>query len=110
MTDPKPSLADVYDLVTDPDFNNPEGGILYEMATLGGPARSSASLLSQTPGETIGGIMANVFSHMKWLESRALRDMLGASDFSPLDLNNGKTPVYWVQPRSCWGCISGHCG
>jgi type IV secretory pathway TraG/TraD family ATPase VirD4 len=40
---------------------------------------------------------------MKWLESEAVREMLSRSDFSPLDLNDGKTTVYWVQPPELLG-------
>lgn len=53
--------------------------------------------------ETISGIMANVYSHMKWLESQAVREMLSRSDFSPLDINNGKTTMFWVQPPELLG-------
>lgn len=42
-----PTLADVYELLTDAGFRNRTGGILYEMAMLGGPARSAAALLSE---------------------------------------------------------------
>jgi type IV secretory pathway TraG/TraD family ATPase VirD4 len=99
----KPTLADVYNLLTDAGFRDPEGGIAYEMAMLGGPARSAAALLTQSAEETVGGIMANVFSHMKWLESQAMREMLSASDFSALDINNGRTSVYFVLPPELLG-------
>lgn len=99
----KPTLADVYELLTNSDFRNPQGGIAYEMATLGGPARSAAALLTQSAEETIGGVMANAFSHMRWLESQGMREMLGASDFSALDLNNGHTTVYFVLPPELLG-------
>src|SRR5271170_6058384 len=93
-----PTLGDVYELLTDPEFTDPEGGILYEMSTLGGPARSAAALISQTEGETLGGIMANALESMNWLESNARRDGFGHADFSPLDLNKKKLAVFYVEP------------
>ena len=99
----KPTLSDVYALLTDPDFTDKDGGTVYEMAMLGGPARSAAALISATPGETLGGIMANALGSMKWLESRARRNGFGHADFSPLDINNGKTAVFYVEPVELLG-------
>ena len=79
--------------------------IRYEMATLGGPARSAAaSLLSATAEETIGSVMANALIRIEMAgKSRLCRRCSSRSDFSPLDLNNGKTAVYWVQPPELLG-------
>lgn len=97
------SLSDVYELLTDPDFKDEKSLVSQEMAYLGGPARSAAALVTQSAEETVGGIMANAFSHMRWLESYAMRAMLETSDFSPLDLNNGRTTVYFVLPPELLG-------
>jgi type IV secretory pathway TraG/TraD family ATPase VirD4 len=98
-----PTLADVYDLLTNPEFSDPAGTIIPEMGMLGGPARSAAALMSTTPGDTLGGIMANALANMNWLESEAMRKTFGAADFSALDLNNGKTSVYFVLPPELLG-------
>jgi type IV secretory pathway TraG/TraD family ATPase VirD4 len=97
------SLSDVYELLTDPDFKNAKSLVSQEMAYLGGSARSAAALVTQSAEETVGGIMANAFSHMRWLESYAMREMLESSDFSPLDINNGRTTVYFVLPPELLG-------
>jgi type IV secretory pathway TraG/TraD family ATPase VirD4 len=99
----KPTLGDVYELMTDPDFTNKDGGIVYEMSMLGGPARSAAALIAATPGETLGSIMANALGSMNWLESQARRKGFGHADFSPLDINNGKTAVFYVEPVELLG-------
>jgi type IV secretory pathway TraG/TraD family ATPase VirD4 len=98
-----PTLADVYVLMTDPEFADKDGGIVYEMGMLGGPARSAAALISATPGETIGSFMANAQISMKWLESAARRNGFGHADFSPLDINKGKMAVFYVEPVDLLG-------
>ncbi len=104
MSDAKnATLGDVYNLLTDPAFSDPDGATVYEMAMLGGPARSAAALMSTTPGETLGSIMANALANMNWLESQAMRTAFGAADFSSLDLNNGKTTVIFVLPPELLG-------
>ena len=73
------------------------------MAVLGGQARSAAAMLSQAAEETVGGIMSNALGHTKFLDSRGMREMLSGSDFSALDLNKGKTTVYFVLPPEYLG-------
>ena len=94
----KRPLGRVRDLLIDP-----KGPPVYEMAVLGGQARSAAALLSQAAEETVGGIMANALGHTKFLDSRGMRLMLSASDFSALDLNKGNTTVYFVLPPEYLG-------
>ena len=90
---PEKTLGGVRDLLIDPN-----GPPLQAMAVLGGQARSAAALLSQAAEETVGGIMSNALGHTKFLDSRGMREMLSGSDFSALDLNKGKTTVYFVLP------------
>ena len=96
--DGNPTLGDVYALLTDPDFTNPDSTIVYEMARLGGPARSAAAIISQTEGETLGGIMGNALDNMNWLESQARREGFGHADFSPVDINTKKLAVFYIEP------------
>ena len=42
-------------------------------------------------------------SHMAWLKSKGMRVMMGSSDFSTLDINNGSTTVYFVMPAEMMG-------
>jgi type IV secretory pathway TraG/TraD family ATPase VirD4 len=94
----KPTLADVYQLVTDPEFKDADGSIVYEMAMLGGPARSAAAMISQMDGETLGTMLLNANQSLDWLESEPRREGFGHSDFSPLDLNKKKVAVFYVEP------------
>jgi type IV secretion system protein VirD4 len=93
MPENEKTLGRVRDLLIDP-----KGPPLYAMAVLGGPACSAAAMISQAAEETVGGIMANALGHTKFLDSRGMREMFSGSDFSPLDLNNGNTTVYFVLP------------
>jgi type IV secretory pathway TraG/TraD family ATPase VirD4 len=94
----RPTLADVFDLLTDPDFADPNSGLVYEMAMLGGPARSAAAIITQTDGETLGSFLSNAHLNMNWLESPARREGFSEADFSPLDINDGNTAVFYVEP------------
>src|SRR5271166_320007 len=98
MSNNERTLGTVRDLLIDP-----KGPPEYAMAVLGGLARSAAAMLSQAAEETVGGIMANALGHTKFLDSRGMRAMLSASDFSALDLNNGNTTVYFVLPPEYLG-------
>jgi type IV secretory pathway TraG/TraD family ATPase VirD4 len=98
MSNNEKTLGAVRDLLIDPN-----GPPLYAMAVLGGASRSAAAMLSQAAEETVGGIMANALGHTKFLDSRGMRAMLSGSDFSPLDLNNGNTTVYFVLPPEYLG-------
>ena len=98
MSENERTLGAVRDLLI-----HPEGPPVYAMAVLGGLARSAAAMLSQAAEETVGGIMANALGHTKFLDSRGMRAMLSASDFSALDLNNGNTTVYFVLPPEYLG-------
>jgi type IV secretory pathway TraG/TraD family ATPase VirD4 len=101
-----PTLGDVFDLLTDPEFSDPGSGRLYEMATLEGPARGAAALVSQLDGETFGSVLMNALESMNWLESKARREGFGAADFSPLDLNQKKMAVFYVEPTEELGANS----
>jgi type IV secretory pathway TraG/TraD family ATPase VirD4 len=103
MTSERRTLAAVQALLANPDLTDPGSELIQEMFAMGGLAQEAAALLSQAAEETIGGIMANAMSHMTWLKSSGMRLMLGSSDFSALDLNNGHTTVYFVMPPELMG-------
>jgi type IV secretion system protein VirD4 len=87
----KRNLGTVRDLLTQ------SGGPPIDlMGRLGGKARSAAALLSESAEETIGSIMTTVHANTKWLDSKAMRKALAASDFSLRDLNKGDTTIYVV--------------
>ena len=98
MSKSKKTLGAVRDLLIDPN-----GPPLYAMAVLGGAARSAAAMLSQAAEETVGGIMANALGQTKFLDSRGMRLMFSASDFSALDLNKGNMTVFFVLPPEFLG-------
>jgi len=95
MPEPR-TLASVQALLTNPDLGDPESDLIREMYSMGGFAEEAAALLSEAAEETVGGIMANAMSHMSWLKSRGWREMTSGSDLRAIDINNGRTVVYFA--------------
>ncbi|HKN20674.1 MAG TPA: hypothetical protein VJX73_04625 [Terracidiphilus sp.] len=58
MSSNSPTLGDVYDLLTHPDFSDPQSDVVEEMGNLGGAARSAAGLISQLERETLGSVLS----------------------------------------------------
>ncbi len=99
MSSNAPTLGDVYDLLTHPDFSDSQSELIEEMGNLGGAARSAAGLISQLERETLGSVLSNALQNINWLESAARRDGFGHADFSPLDINTKKVAVFFVEPE-----------
>jgi type IV secretory pathway TraG/TraD family ATPase VirD4 len=97
MSSNTPTLGDVYDLLTSPDFSDPQSVVVEEMGNLGGAARSAAGLISQLESETFGSVLSNALQNMNWLESDARREGFGHADFSPLDINTKKLAAFFVE-------------
>ena len=64
----------------------------------GGLARAAVSTLESLSEKAEGDIIGTALSHTDWLDSLAMKEALGASDFSLSELKTGLCTVYLVLP------------
>jgi len=73
-------------------------GAMQKNTEAAGLARVAANLVQTAGANERGSLMNTVSSNMKWLDSIAMKKIMGRSDFDLADLKNGKTTVYVVLP------------
>ena len=64
----------------------------------GGLAQVAVSTLESLSEKAEGDVIGTALSHTDWLDSLAMKEALGASDFSLSELKTGLCTVYLVLP------------
>jgi type IV secretory pathway TraG/TraD family ATPase VirD4 len=78
--------------------DSPTLGLMRKNEAAGGLAMTAAAQIDQGGEESTGDILSTAMEQTKWLDSLAMREALGASEFSLMDLRSKTSTVYLVLP------------
>jgi type IV secretory pathway TraG/TraD family ATPase VirD4 len=78
--------------------DEPVLALMRKNSRAGGLAAAAASMLDQAGENARGDMIATALGHTKWLDSRAMENVLEASDFSLAELKQQPTTIYLVLP------------